>query len=122
MSIAEDELRIASPQSEVKVECIACRREHPLAEANDACLSCGSLLEVHHPLETLKTTINRAWLEQRRSERGFPYGSGVWRWRELVAPFPNETLVSRNEGNTNLYEEVALYKKPNTQTMHQAVC
>jgi threonine synthase len=109
MSIAEDALRsIGNFGSEVKVECIVCGRQHPVAEANDACLNCGSLLEVHHPLETLRGTINRDWIEHRRTERKFPYGSGVWRWRELVAPFSDETLVSRNEGNTNLYEDARL--------------
>ena len=86
MTIAEDELKIASSRGEAKVECIACGRQHPLKEANDACLNCGSLLEVHHPLESLRHTINRGWIERRRFERAFPYGSGVWRWRELVAP------------------------------------
>jgi threonine synthase len=32
----------------------------------------------------------------------------VWRWRELVAPFPDEAVVSRPEGNTNLYEDARL--------------
>lgn len=87
------------------VRCIACNREHAPREANDACLSCGSLLEVQHPLEALRGLITRDWIEQRRIERKFPYQSGVWRWRELVAPFPDEAIVSRSEGNTNLYED-----------------
>ncbi len=110
MSIAEDDVKVAALDNEVKVVCIACGREHPPKEANDACLNCGSLLEVRHPLEALRGTINRDWLEKRRQERKFPNGSGVWRWRELVAPIPDEALVSRNEGNTNLYEDGRLAK------------
>ena len=87
------------------VRCIACGREHPLQEANDMCLDCGSLLEVQHPLESLKGTITRQWVEERYADRRFPNQSGVWRWRELVAPFPDEVLVTRREGNTNLYED-----------------
>jgi threonine synthase len=90
------------------VRCIACGREHPLQEANDTCLTCGSLLEVQHPLESLKGVITRQWIDERLASRQFPYQSGVWRWRELVAPFPDETLVTRREGNTNLYEDARL--------------
>ncbi len=90
------------------VRCIACGREHPLAQANDACLDCGGLLEVQHPLESLKGIITRQWIEERRTDRAFPYQSGVWRWRELVAPFPDAAIVSRREGNTNLYEDARL--------------
>jgi threonine synthase len=91
--------------SQAAVRCIACGREHPLREANDMCLDCGSLLEVQHPLEALKETITREWVAERYTSRAFPNQSGVWRWRELVAPFPDETLVTRREGNTNLYED-----------------
>ncbi len=110
MSMVEDEMQVVGSQSEVQVVCIACGREHSIKEANDACLSCGSLLEVRHPLESLRGMLTRDWIEQRRSERDFPYGSGVWRWRELVAPFPTARIVSRNEGNTNLYEDERLAK------------
>ena len=99
---------LMSVENQPVVRCISCGRQHPLQEANDACLNCGSLLEVQHPLAHLKKTITRQWIEQRRTERQFPYQSGVWRWRELVAPFPDEAIVSRREGNTNLYEDQRL--------------
>ncbi|HEX55490.1 MAG TPA: pyridoxal-phosphate dependent enzyme, partial [Candidatus Altiarchaeales archaeon] len=39
----------------------------------------------------------------------FPYQSGVWRFRELVHPLLNDfEIVSRPEGNTNLYHHKAL--------------
>lgn len=95
-----------SPRAnQATVRCIACGREHPLQEANDMCLDCGSLLEVQHPLESLKNSLTREWVEQRYASRAFPNQSGVWRWRELVAPFPDEALVTRREGNTNLYTD-----------------
>src|SRR5947208_1520053 len=87
------------------VTCIACGRQHSLYEANDACRDCGSLLEVVHPLEELRGILTPQWIEGRKLERTFPRGSGVWRWQELVAPFPPNTIVSRNEGNTNLYQD-----------------
>src|SRR5690348_17280568 len=105
MSIAQDEMKPASAQNEISVECISCGRRYSTHEAKDACDSCGSLLEVRHPLEALRGVLNREWIEQRRAQRDFPNGSGVWRWRELVAPFPSARLVTRNEGHTNLYED-----------------
>ncbi|MEI7556066.1 threonine synthase [Candidatus Chlorohelix sp.] len=95
---------------ETKVVCIQCGREYELSAAISGCETCDGLLEVKHNLEALKGVITREWAEKRRVERGFPNGSGVWRWRELVAPFPNEAIVSRNEGNTNLYEDARLAK------------
>ena len=89
----------------IKVRCIECGREYDPRLAISGCDICGGLLEVQHPLETLKATITPAWIERRRTERAFPYQSGVWRWREFVAPFPDEAIVSRREGNTNLYED-----------------
>ncbi len=106
--LTQEDLALRSPSLEVAVRCISCGREHPMAEANDTCLNCGSLLEVQHPLEDLKKTITHNWIERRRIERNFPYQSGVWRWRELVAPFPDEAIVSRREGNTNLYQDARL--------------
>ena len=103
--LTEESLNLASVKARAVVRCIVCGREHPLEEANDACLNCGGLLEVQHPLEALKNTITPAWIAARRTARNFPNGSGVWRWRELVAPFPDEAIVSRREGNTNLYED-----------------
>jgi len=110
MAVAADELEIARSEGVAKVVCIGCGRHYPTQEAHDSCLSCGALLEVQHPLEILRSSLNFDWLERRKNERAFPYNSGVWRWRELVAPFPDETLVSRNEGNTNLYEDARLAK------------
>ena len=44
--------------------------------------------------------------DERLSSREFPYKSGVWRFRELVYPFPNKYIVSKFEGNTNLYSRL----------------
>ncbi|HEX2914700.1 MAG TPA: threonine synthase [Chloroflexia bacterium] len=106
--LAEESAQLSSETGSVVVRCIECGREHPVNEAHDACLSCGNLLEVQHPLQTLKKTITRDWIEKRFMARNFPNQSGVWRWRELVAPFPDEAIVSRREGNTNLYEDARL--------------
>ena len=46
----------------------------------------------------------RRTFDQRLSERGSVWASGVWRYKELVAPeLPMESLITRGEGNTGLY-------------------
>ncbi len=99
---------IVPAQLQAVVRCIVCGREHELRAANDACASCGGLLEVQHPLAELKKLITPDWIARRYTERAFPNQSGVWRWHELVAPIPDEAIVSRREGNTNLYEDQRL--------------
>jgi threonine synthase len=95
-------------KSIIKVICIECAKEHDPKLATAGCVACGGLLEVQHPIESLRGVITREWITKRWTERQFPYQSGVWRWREIIAPFPDEALVTRNEGNTNLYEDDSL--------------
>lgn len=46
----------------------------------------------------------RRRFDQRLAERGTIWASGVWRYKELIAPeLPDESLVTRGEGNTGLY-------------------
>lgn len=46
----------------------------------------------------------RRRFDRRLSERGTVWASGVWRYKELIAPeLPMESLVTRGEGNTGLY-------------------
>ncbi len=86
------------------LECIACGAQHQLHERVYYCAQCGGLLDVKHDLATLKETVSRELFDQRLG--GFePWErSGVWRYKELVAPsVPTENLVTRGEGNTTLY-------------------
>ncbi|HMQ51529.1 MAG TPA: threonine synthase [Anaerolineae bacterium] len=73
----------------------------------------GQLLDVWHDLEALRSQVSRALFDGRR--RGAPgptidplTDSGVWRYRELILPVPVETIVTRPEGNTPLYEHPCL--------------
>ena len=101
---------IINKSSQAQIECISCGRVYGLREMITDCETCGGLLELVHPLAYLKNIITPQFIQQRLHERQFPYQSGVWRWRELVAPFPNEAIVSRREGNTNLYQDARLAK------------
>jgi len=84
-----------------------CEGEYPLDEVIYRCPKCGSLLEVTHDMERLKRLSAAQWRERFDSRLGtarWPYGSGVWRYKEWVLPeVDDENIVSMYEGNTNLF-------------------
>jgi threonine synthase len=77
------------------------------------CESCGGLLDVAHDLDALRPLVSRELFDSRLGALKAPYNSGVWRYKELVYPdLPENQIVSRPEGNTNLYcahERIADY-------------
>ena len=92
----------------VHFRCISgCSAKHSIFEVIYTCPSCGSLLEVHHEREPLRTRTTDQWKELFTSRIGttkWPYGSGVWGMREWVVPsLADENIVSMFEGNTNLF-------------------
>jgi threonine synthase len=61
---------------------------------------CGGLLEVMHEFPW----VDKDLFDRRLSHRSGAYGSGVWRFKELVYPdLDVGRIVSRQEGNTNVY-------------------
>ena len=92
---------------ELKLRCIDCGRETgPVVTYR---CECGGLLEVSLDLKELKEVVSRELFDTRLNMGKFPYQSGVWRFRELVHPLLNDfEIVSRPEGNTNLYHHKAL--------------
>lgn len=92
------------------IQCIDCGRLHSPG-ALYRC-ECGGLLEVVPNMEYLQENVSCGLFDSRLRLRNLPYGSGVWRFRELVHPLiGEEDIVSRPEGNTNLYrhEKVSSY-------------
>jgi threonine synthase len=71
------------------------------------CPHCGGLLEVEHPLAPLRERNPYKWqtlFDSRSSTTTWPYGSGVWAFREWIIPeLRDENVVSMCEGNTNLF-------------------
>ncbi|MBU4202041.1 MAG: threonine synthase [Candidatus Altiarchaeota archaeon] len=68
------------------------------------CEKCSGLLDVVPDIEGLKEKVSRELFDSRLGSREFPYGSGIWRFRELIHPLvEDKNIVSRPEGNTNLY-------------------
>ena len=86
------------------LECMDCHRQYPANTVLYTCETCGGLLDLTHDLDTLRPTITRETFDRRLGSLDAPYNSGVWRYKELIAPdIDTEMIVSRPEGNTNLY-------------------
>jgi threonine synthase len=78
--------------------CVDCGRDFEL-ELRLRC-ECGGLLEVVHEFPW----VDRNLFDGRLSQRNGVYGSGVWRFKEIVYPeLDVDHIVSRQEGNTNIY-------------------
>ncbi len=64
----------------------------------------GSLLEViNRSMASLNPDKLKKTFTQRLQNMSGPDASGVWRYRELVLPLPDHQIVTKPEGNTNLY-------------------
>ncbi|MCC6627754.1 MAG: threonine synthase [Chloroflexi bacterium] len=86
------------------VRCMLCGRMYGVDEAVTRC-TCGGLLDVVHPLHRHQPEMLRATFDGRLCQRRGILASGVWRYRELVADFADDDIVSKPEGNTNLYDD-----------------
>lgn len=83
---------------------LACVRCDAPGAAGALGCACGGLLEVRPAAPALEGEALRALFAARRASRAPEDRSGVWRYRELVAPdLPVEAIVARGEGNTGLY-------------------
>ncbi len=87
------------------LQCIDCAQQYPIERALYACETCGGLLDVRHDFDALPATIDSRVFDERLGALDAPCNSGVWRFKELVYPgIDDSAIVSRMEGNTNLYE------------------
>ena len=87
------------------LQCIDCAQQYPIKRVLYTCEACGGLLDVQHDFASLATPITRDLFDGRLGAFAAPYSSGVWRFKELVYPdIDPVVVVSRMEGNTNLYE------------------
>jgi threonine synthase len=96
-----------------------CSRQYSIDTVIYTCESCGGLLDVLHDIDWLKATVSRALFDSRLGTLDAPYNSGVWRYKEMIAPdVPDEAIVSRPEGNTNLYPIPRLAKWAGVGTLY----
>ncbi|NPA90091.1 MAG: threonine synthase [Chloroflexi bacterium] len=89
-----------------------CEGEYSVYDVIYRCPKCGGLLEVAHDVDALKNRSASAWMrlmEDRAGTTQWPYGSGVWRYKEWVLPdIDDDNIVSMFEGNTNLFQATRL--------------
>ncbi|MCY4061028.1 MAG: threonine synthase [Chloroflexi bacterium] len=87
------------------LHCIDCAQQYPIQRVIYACEACGGLLDVRHDIGARRSSLTADTFDSRLGALDAPYNSGVWRFKELVYPdIDDNSIVSRMEGNTNLYE------------------
>ncbi|MGH9750736.1 MAG: threonine synthase [Candidatus Polarisedimenticolia bacterium] len=112
---------MAAPRT--RLRCIGCGRDYPLGEIRYECDVCRDLLEVALDLPRLKQErAPGTWRDLFDARLGAQDGihrSGVWRYHELILPdLPEEAVVTKPEGNTNLYRCPRLEEESGTDTVH----
>ncbi len=81
--------------------CVDCAATYGGMDVRYRC-DCGGTLDVVHERDALDVPSLETF-DQRRASRAVEDRSGVWRFRELVLPLGPAEIVSKPEGNTNLY-------------------
>ncbi len=89
------------------LRCADCARTYPGLERRYRC-ECGGTLDVEHDFGAAPGPLTTATLDQRRGSFAPEDRSGVWRFREWVLPLPVDAIVTKPEGDTNLYASDAL--------------
>ena len=86
------------------LQCIDCAQQYPVERVIYACGRCGGALDVAHDFSDARQSLSRELFDDRLGSLDAPYNSGVWRFKELVYPdIDDAAIVTRGEGNTNLY-------------------
>lgn len=101
------------------LQCLQCGKQYPTDQIMYTCDACGGLLDVVHDLDTLRHRVSRQLFDSRLGSLDYPYKSGVWRYKEIVYPDVDDALiVTRPEGNTNLYPTPRLAKWAGVKTLY----
>ena len=101
------------------LQCMECGDQYPIDSVIYTCAKCHGLLDVLHDYETIKDQISREIFDERLGSLDRPYNSGVWRYKELVYPdVDNDLIVTRGEGNTNLYPVPKLANWAGVKSLH----
>ncbi len=85
-----------------KLTCVDCATDYPGLELRNRC-QCGGTLDVVHDFSAVADSLSTAYFDQRLGARLPADRSGVWRFRELILPLSPDEIVTKPEGNTNLY-------------------
>jgi threonine synthase len=101
------------------LQCMNCARQYPVDSVIYECEACGGLLDVQHDMDWLGSIVSRELFDSRLGTFQMPYKSGVWRYKELIAPYAtDDEIISRPEGNTNLYDLPRLAKWAGVARLH----
>jgi len=87
--------------------CVDCGASHPGLEVRYRC-ACGGTLDVVHDRAALVGRLSFDLFDRRLASKEPADRSGVWRFRELILPLTPEAIVTKPEGNTNLYRSESL--------------
>lgn len=87
----------------IDLRCVRCQAVHDGHRVRYTC-DCGGTLDVVLDTAALRGRLTRDLFDERLGSKRRIDRSGVWRFRELILPLPEEALVARPEGNTNLYD------------------
>jgi threonine synthase len=94
-----------NPNARSWLQCVECSETYYRNARLYNCPKCGGLLDVQHDLDYLRTRVSTELFDQRLGGFKNWERSGVWRYRELIAPeLSEEEMVTRGEGNTMLYD------------------
>ncbi|MEO7083497.1 MAG: threonine synthase [Gemmatimonadaceae bacterium] len=98
---------MTNPGSSIQV-CERCGHSIAELDPRPACPRCGGLLELSHTIVADAQTLKQRFAARRRAMRGAD-ASGVWRYRDLVAPSATiSDIVTHPEGNTPLVSRNAI--------------
>ncbi len=90
-----------------RLVCVECGSSHPGLEVRYRC-ACGGTLDVVHDLDALRGRLDLDLFDRRLASKERVDRSGVWRFRELVLPLPPHEIITKPEGNTNVYRSEPL--------------
>ena len=87
-----------------ELKCVDCGQVYGSKIVRYRC-DCGEVLElVQKDKANLSASRLKKIFNDRLQSMSLPDSSGVWRYRELIMPVNEKQIISKPEGNTNLYE------------------
>lgn len=93
----------------MRMMCMDCAKEWDMYKESRVRCTCGGLLQIEQDLDKLDGAYLKRLFHERLAERMTPLAGGVWRYKELIHPeLPNDQIVTRNEGNTGMYQSEAI--------------
>ncbi len=86
----------------IQLKCVSCNNSYDYKNIRYRC-DCGEVLEADYPQSDVDNNILKQNFDERLKMFSLPQRSGVWRYKELLLPINEANIVSKSEGNTNLY-------------------